>query len=120
MVTVQGVKFHLVPALLSYLHDNPEGRDVLCLWSANTASQICCLCYADRTVCGDIPLVPHVLKHMCNMDHARNEMEAAQVSFPGEHSETEGFVGLVKGTDRRNAVRNAGVNALVSLGLFNS
>lgn len=35
---------HVVPALLSYLHDNPEGRDVLAVWTNNQAVQRCVLC----------------------------------------------------------------------------
>lgn len=42
---------HVVPVILSYMHDNPEGRDVLALWTNNRTDQLCCLC---RTPAADL------------------------------------------------------------------
>lgn len=83
-VWLNGRHFHLVPALLSYLHDNPEGRDVACVWTSPMAAQICCLCYIDRHVCGTIPLTPPRLKHFCVLNNARRLMKAVLELYPGE------------------------------------
>lgn len=86
MVEIQGQYLNLVPALLGYQHDNPEGRDVLCLWSSNTTDQTCCLCYCSSKVSGDIPLAsaPHRLKHMCISDSAREEILALLGALTGD------------------------------------
>lgn len=84
MVKLRGQLYHLVPALLSYLHDNPEGRDVLGLWTSNTSQQLCCLCYAELDTCSMVRLdLPHN-KHICVMNDARRRMKEVQEEFPGE------------------------------------
>lgn len=44
IVDIGGKLHNLVPAMLGWRHDNPEGRDVLCVWSSPKADQMCCLC----------------------------------------------------------------------------
>ena len=33
------VQRQLVPTLLTWMHDNPEGRDVCCMWTSNSTEQ---------------------------------------------------------------------------------
>ena len=41
-------KRQVVPALCSWMHDNPEGRAVMMMWASNSAEQVCVLCYQER------------------------------------------------------------------------
>lgn len=73
---VDGKLYHLVPAMLSYLHDNPEGRDLLCLWTNNNSKQLCALCYVDGKKCGKYPASASKPKHMCELDNIRVKIRA--------------------------------------------
>lgn len=77
VVTISGKRYLLVPALLSVMHDNPEGRDLLCLWNSNMAKQICALCYAPRSTCAKYPPTKEAAKkHMALLDIIRQDVIA--------------------------------------------
>lgn len=72
---IDNIRYHLVPVLCSVKHDNPEGRDQLCLTTSNTARQICCLCYVPRDICATVG-APWPLKHSYRLEEARAETKA--------------------------------------------
>lgn len=80
IVEIGGVLYNLVPALCSVKHDNPEGRDLLCLTVSNNARQTCCLCYADSKTCADLSLSPAELKHNHTFERVRAEVKAIVAS----------------------------------------